>query len=251
MVACNICKKEFEVPILKRIFGNVQHCPACTLIIQEKERIQKEEDNRRKSAIEQYENKLDNIVSFGTISEENESELHEFMLSLRITESDIEHTKSKLQRIKKLTLLRSGELPTIEVYGEMILKKNELCHYSAGSNLIEERSKTRYVGGSQGVSVRIAKGLYYRVGQFKGERVVDTFKQVTDSGTLFITNQRVCFVGRTKSITYPINKIISFNIYSDAVQIIKENDSKPKYFSINSTDYLDEIGVVLSRIVNQ
>ena len=251
MVACNICKKEFEVPFLKRIFGNIQHCPACISIIQEKERIQKEEDNRRNAAIVQYEDRLSNIVSTGTISEKDETELHEFMLSLRITESDVEHTKSKVQRIKNLTSLRLRELPIIETYGDMILKKNELCHYSVGSSLIEERSKTRYVGGSQGVSVRIVKGVYYRTGQFKGERVVDTFKQVTDNGTLFITNQRVCFVGRTKSITYPINKIISFNIYSDAVQIIKENDSKLKYFAISSTDYLDEIGIVLSRIVNQ
>lgn len=133
---------------------------------------------------------------------------------------------------------------------DILLKEGEHCHYEIPCDLIEERSRTKYVGGTQGVSFRITKGVYYRVGGFKGERIVDTFKETTDSGTLYITNKRVIFVGAKKNVTYTLNKIVNFTKYSDAVRFQKENESRPKYFLIKDQDSIDEIGLILYQIIS-
>src|SRR5436309_2915272 len=48
----------------------------------------------------------------------------------------------------------------------------------------EDKTRRQYVGGSQGVSVRVAKGLYFRTSAFHG-RPIDTTERVhVDTGTV-------------------------------------------------------------------
>jgi len=76
------------------------------------------------------------------------------------------------------------------------------------AQLLEEKTKTRYVGGSAGVSFRVAKGVTFRTGGFRGSPIKETYKEVTDTGNIYVTNKRVLFVGARKNVSYPINKII-------------------------------------------
>jgi len=75
-------------------------------------------------------------------------------------------------------------------------------------------------------------------------------EQVTDRGTLYITNKRVVFTGTKKNVTYPQNKIVNFVKYRGAVQFQKENEARPKYFLIDDQDSIDEIGLILARLVS-
>jgi GRAM domain. len=172
----------------------------------------------------------------GYLEPQEEAELNALKEELGLGNEEIAPTCGQLVRLKRLTAIKNGQLPVLDA--DILLKKGELCHFEVSCDLVEERSRTRYVGASQGVSFRIAKGLYYRVGGFKGERVVDTYKQVTDSGTLYITNKRVVFTGTKKNVTYPLNKIVNFVKYRDAVQFQKENEARPKYFVLSKSRIL-------------
>lgn len=77
----------------------------------------------------------------------------------------------------------------------------------AGAGLIEpRRQRGRYEGGSRGVSVRVAKGVNYRVGAHRG-----TFVQGADVPTLIdegvgvVTDRRVVFQGskQTREWRFP------------------------------------------------
>jgi hypothetical protein len=201
----------------------------------------------KKTDIAKYEDKLRQVGEDGYLSPQENSELNTLREQLGLLDSEISHTYGKLIKLKRLTSIKDGKLPSLTT--DILLKKGEVCHYEIPSDLIEERSRTKYVGGTQGVSFRIAKGVYYRVGGFKGERIVDTFKQITDNGTLYITNKRIIFLGAKKNVTYPLDKIVNFTKYSDAMQFQKENESKPKYFLIKDQDTIDEIGLILSQIM--
>jgi hypothetical protein len=202
----------------------------------------------RNADIARYEEKLGQVGEDGYLSPQEEYELNELKEQLSLADDEISHTYGKLTRLKRLSAIKDGHLPVLAA--DILLKKGEQCHYEISTDLIEEKSRTRYVGGSKGVSFRIAKGVYYRVGGFKGERIVDTFKEVTDSGTLYITNKRVVFVGAKKNVTYQLNKVVNFTKYPDALQFQKENESKPRYFLIKDQDAIDEIGLILSQIVS-
>lgn len=196
-----------------------------------------------------YEQKLVAVSADQYLDQSEEQELENLQTRLALTQADIAHNSSELMRLRRFSAIADGRFPILEP--DIILQKKEVCHYEIPSGLVEETTKTRYVGGSRGVSFRIAKGVYYRVGNFKGERVTERFKQMTDSGTLYVTNKRVIFVGAKKNITYPFNKIINITKFDDAIQFQKENETKPKYFLIKDQSAIDEIGLLVTRVASQ
>ncbi len=96
----------------------------------------------------------------------------------------------------------------------------------------EEKIRTRYVGGFQGVSIRIAKGLYYRTSAFKGERVQTSQTIHADIGLLGVTNKHIYFEGPSKRFRINYNKIVSFEPFSDGIGVQRDaQTAKPQSFS--------------------
>lgn len=95
----------------------------------------------------------------------------------------------------------------------------------------EEESKRTMVGASRGVNVRIAKGIYYRVGAFKGEPLITSYLQAKYGGDLILTNKNIYFYSRAKSMKFPYNKIISFVPFEDGLGIQQDKaTANPVYF---------------------
>lgn len=70
--------------------------------------------------------------------------------------------------------------------------------------------------------IRIAKGVYWRVGSISPTRVTEEMLAPLDWGTLYITNRRLLFDGSKKSATIQLSKIINFTLYRDGIGIEKE-----------------------------
>lgn len=93
------------------------------------------------------------------------------------------------------------------------LKKGEQAFVAIrGVALVEPRRLPgQWVGRSQGVSFRIAKGVSYRVGASRG-----TYQQGAevptpiDNGTATITNRRVVFQGMKQSREWQFSKLLGF-----------------------------------------
>jgi hypothetical protein len=125
-----------------------------------------------------------------------------------------------------------GKYPNINAsVNGLILHRHELCCAKADSaELIVMRKNTSYVGGSQGVSFRIAKGVRYHVGSYKGHRVTNVEAVVGDRGTIYVTNQRVVFAGVGKLLTMKLDTIGDVRIYSDGLALLQENKAEPFVF---------------------
>lgn len=193
-----------------------------------------------------YAQRLQQAGADNYLTPEEEAELNSLREELGLTDEDLAPTRPYLERLRRFTALKDGRLPVL--HADILLKKGETCHFEVPCELMEEVTRTRYTGGSQGVSFRIAKGVYYRVGGFQGKPVRETYNEVTDRGTLYITNKRIIFVGAKKNVTYPLGSIVNFVKYKDAVQFQKENETAPRYFLIRSRDSIDEIGLILSHL---
>ncbi|WP_104749201.1 hypothetical protein [Helicobacter cynogastricus] len=110
-------------------------------------------------------------------------------------------------------------------------KSEKLIWVEQGVAYYETKTTSRYVGGSQGMSVRIMKGVYYRVGAFKGHRIQEDQLQYIDTGILAITTKNLYFGGKAKSVRLPLAKFISIAPYEDGVSVHKEGASaKPQVF---------------------
>jgi hypothetical protein len=182
----------------------------------------------------------------GTIDKEGEEHLRKVQSDLDIRDEEIIPQLSQLTRLRLIHEIGEGKLPVVN--SQLILKKGEVCHLECSAGFSEERVTSRgYVGGSQGVSVRIMRGVYYRVGAHKGEFVSTKGIVPIDSGTLAITNKRIIFNGYSKTFSIPLTKLVNYVVYEDAIQLDKEGKSKPGYFTVDDPELLATIISALAQ----
>lgn len=100
----------------------------------------------------------------------------------------------------------------------------------------EQKIKREYVGRSSGISVRVAKGIYYRTGGFRGHPVETTYMQRISVGSVCLTDKHIYFSSPEKSFRLSFDKIINIDTYSNGVGLQKNGaNSKPIFLEgINS-----------------
>ena len=116
----------------------------------------------------------------------------------------------------------AGLLQLAQTYGgepsdEIMLKSGEAVFARVtGASLVEERrGPGHWQGGSTGVSIPIGsiggRSVRYRVGATRGHYVQGTpHPAAIDSGTVFVTNQRVIFRGASQTRECDFEKLIGF-----------------------------------------
>ena len=100
----------------------------------------------------------------------------------------------------------------------LLLKKGEVALWAAPCSLIEPRVRKQghYVGGYQGVSLHVAKGVNYRIGGTRGHYVPGPEVQTpVDHGRTYVTSQRVVFTGARTTREWVYAKLLSVDTSSD------------------------------------
>ena len=120
----------------------------------------------------------------------------------------------------------------------LLFMKSEKLIHATYVMFHEERTKTHYVGRSDGVSIKIRKGLYYRTSGFRGERVQEHNMEHIDSGIFALTTKHIYFHGHRKSFRTRIDRIVAIEPFEDGIGIRKAGTSaRPQIFKDKSHDY--------------
>ena len=127
-------------------------------------------------------------------------------------------------------LLAGKPRPQIEVAPSLQfykLQKSEiLIWYWGKAKAFTQKTIKKWVGGSRGISFRIMKGVYYRLGNTKGNSYpVDVVEDI-GVGPLAITNKHIFFQGKSKIIRLKLDKIIGLERCSDGVILHQEGERK-------------------------
>jgi hypothetical protein len=118
-----------------------------------------------------------------------------------------------------------------EIQSPLILKRGERANWVTPAILARQQTRSRWVGGSQGFSFPIGHtGIRYRVGSFHGHPIQQQFLGKLDGGSLVITNQRIAFIGKSKSTSIPYAKLVHVECYSDAVAVFQEGRENPDFY---------------------
>ena len=108
------------------------------------------------------------------------------------------------------------------------LQRNETCYFRAETGWHEYRRVTRRIRyGGPTVRLRIAKGVYWRMGDLGVQTGSDDVLTRVDSGSLFLTNKRLIFMGSRKNTTIRLSKILDFTPYKNGVEIQKSSGKSP------------------------
>lgn len=104
-----------------------------------------------------------------------------------------------------------------------MLKPGEVAYGVAMGDYYQSQT-VGYKGGTQGMSVRVAKGMTLRTSATRGQPVKGLVKLA--SGELVVTNQRIIFAGDQKSFAIALDNLINSSNYTDGFSF---NDSKSSY----------------------
>ena len=141
-------------------------------------------------------------------------------------------------------LLDTDPLPV--VFGSnLLLRDGDHCHYSAPATFVKTKNVVvGYSGGSSGVSLRIAKGVSYRIGASKAAPIRGNVEERTN-GTLSITDSRIVFSAAKGAFDKQIDKLSSLNPYSNAIEF--QFGSQQYMLETAEAEYITQI---LVRILN-
>ncbi len=192
---------------------------------------------RKALLIKGWENSVEQFLEDGILDATEEKRLVEFKERFTLSQSDLDKNGA-LTKITKAAVLRdilNGEIPQrMSVDGNLSinLQKGEQVVWAfPGSKYLEDKTRRQFVGSSHGVSVRVMKGVYYRVGAFKGHAVENTERVHVDTGMVIVTSKNIYFAGPQKSVRLPYSKIVSFEPYSDGIGVMRDAASaKPQIF---------------------
>jgi hypothetical protein len=192
---------------------------------------------RKALLIKGWENSVEHFLEDGILDDTEEKRLVEFQERFTLSQSDLDKNGA-LTKTAKAAVLRdvlNGIIPQrMEVDGNLPInfqKEEQIIWVFSNSKYLEDKTRRQFVGGSQGISLRVMKGVYYRVGAFKGHAVESTERVYIDTGWVVITNKNIYFAGSKKSVRIPYAKIVSFEPFSDGIGVMRDaSTAKPQIF---------------------
>lgn len=114
----------------------------------------------------------------------------------------------------------------------LILKKNEeACVVLGDIIFMEPRAVRKTRGGYAGPTIRVAKGVSFRMGSLASQSESHEELRNIDQGTLVLTNKRLIFIGSKRTTNIDLRKIISITSYKDGIASQRENKQKTEYFT--------------------
>jgi hypothetical protein len=191
----------------------------------------------QEALIRGWEQAVNHFLEDGHLDSSEEEHLSGFRTHFSLSQGQLDGNGAYSRLVKGAVLrdIMNGVLPErIQIQGNIpfnLQKAEKLVWLFPEAKYYEDRKRRHYVGGSHGMSFRIAKGVYYRVGAFKGHAVETSETVFVGPGLLGVTNRHVYFSGSGKSFRIRHDKIVSIEPYSDGVGIQRDAASaRPQVF---------------------
>ncbi|MCG2769116.1 MAG: hypothetical protein ABIK79_02390 [Chloroflexota bacterium] len=167
---------------------------------------------------------LESIMADERITPEESERLDLAMSNLGMTIP--KEMQSRFLRYQAYWEIENLDLPEIEA--PVNLQRNEVCHFIHRADWLEHRAVTSRVSYSGPTArVKLAKGVYWRVGSVGVKSTSEETLKKIDSGVTYLTNKRLIFVGGHKTTSIQLSRILDFTPYQNGVEIQKDKGRNP------------------------
>ncbi|QQR82546.1 hypothetical protein IPJ70_00290 [Candidatus Campbellbacteria bacterium] len=191
---------------------------------------------------------FDKITDDSRITEAERKELVKIYSDLNLSTDNLAYNQSDFNKYHTLYLIDEGKLPTIDVPNLNVnLSNGEKLHYVSKAFIIKNKSITKsynYSGFS--ASIKIAKGLRYRVGNVKINPQKVNVMMTDDAGTFYLTTENLGYIGLNKHFSIPYDKISSLDIRDGFLYLYKKGKEGP--FIISMDDFELPLAIVSFKI---
>lgn len=175
------------------------------------------------------------VIEDGEISEKERIILETYANNFGVKTTDLGFDQDQFNKYHVAWKISTGDLPSLEhSQVDINFKKGESLHWGYSANLLKLRKQTkRYNYGGVSASIKICKGLRYRVGSIQVQTVVEEFIETEDHGIFWITDKRIGFKGERKAVTISLDKILATELENGCLVIFKEGRESPYLFSMD------------------
>ena len=193
--------------------------------------------NRRQLLIRAWEEAVEGAIEDGIVTLDEENALSQYLNRFGLTAADVNTggTHTSLVQAAVIRDVTMGIIPhrqNIQGRGPFNLMKSEtLVWVIDGVDYLETVTRRERRGTSHGVSIRVAKGLYYRPSTFRSRPIEWEETVKADTGLLGLTTKHVYFAGSRKKIRVRYDRIVAFEPYEDGFGNMREaQTAKPQTF---------------------
>ena len=191
----------------------------------------------RSMLVRAWETAVQGALEDGVISLDEEHALSLYLHHFDLSSADVNlnSTYTTLVKAGAIRELAQGIIPERQKLSGRIpfnlMKSEKLVWVFEGVDYIETVTRRETHGSSQGLSIRVMRGVYYRPSTFRSRTVEWDETGLVDTGLLGLTTKHIYFAGTKKRFRVRYDRIVTFEPYEDGVGIMREaQTAKPQTF---------------------
>ena len=191
----------------------------------------------RDALLEGWEQAVQTALGDHLISREEETNLADYADRFHLPQEELDRNGARTSVIQGSVIREvvEGNLPDRQqVVGQIpfnLQKSEKLVWVFEDVSYLEERVQRERVGGAQGASIRVMRGVYYHTGGFRSRTVETTVTEKMDVGLMGLTNKHIYFAGSSKRFRVAYSRIVAFDPFSDGFGIMREaQTARPQMF---------------------
>lgn len=204
--------------------------------------------------VQAWEAAVEGSLEDGVLSLDEEAALIRYLSHFNLRVADVDGNGAHLNMVKSAALreLAEGIVPERQNHTGHpfnLMKSEKLVWLFDGVDYIETKTRRERRGTSHGVSIRVARGLYYRPSAFRSRTHEWEETVHSDRGLLGVTTKHIYFHGPKKRFRVRLDRIVSFEPYSDGIGIIRDTQTaKPEVFSVGDGWFIYNLVTNLSNL---
>lgn len=225
---------------------------AARLVQQDAARGRVNPQDVQKAVLRGWQDAIERAFSDHLLTQDEQNALEQiaeqFQLPARQTESGRERIREG-EVLREITEGRIPEFRPTEPLPFNFQKSEKLVWVFTDVDYHKQKTTRRFEGGSRGMSVRVAKGVYVRAGAFKGRSISETEDQYIDTGTLAFTTKHLYFSSDSKRFRIRWDKIMAFDPMEDGIGIQRDrSNAKPESFINYQGWFTHNLAANLARV---
>ena len=193
--------------------------------------------HRRQLLVRAWETAVEGSLEDGIFTLDEENALARYLNHFGLATQDVNRNGAHTSLVQAAVIrdVAQGIIPQRQsVQGNLpfnLMKSEQLVWVIDGVDYLETVTRRERRGSSQGVSIRVARGLYYRPSTFRSRAVEWEETNKVDTGLLGMTTKHIYFAGSSKRFRVRYDRIVTFEPYSDGLGIMRDaQTAKPQSF---------------------